>query len=328
MNCRNPFKNCCEIGEGVSNARYMKQTVERGNPSYVMSRSALMEFAQCPHKWIQTPDRDSTKALDWGSLVDCLLFTPSEFDEQFVLSPATYTNGKGKEMPWTLKSDTCQEWKDEKEQAGLIVITQTKLREAGKAVEVLKADKKVSALLGQSRFQVMIAGNYKDHETGLVIPCKTLQDIQPDSQSIHGSALADLKTGYDATAQKWSRKVNDFDYDAQAAMELDMFNAESGQERDQFLHIVQESDAPYEIGRRTLSHEFLEIGRHKYLSALRLYAWCLKNNEWPGYDDTTNEFENGWRLTQPEPWMMKDCPFVIPQRENQLTQVEEHYPAN
>lgn len=326
MNFRNPFTKCVEIGDGVSNAEYMKQTVARGHRDYVMSRSSLMEFGRCPHKWIQTPDRESSKALDWGSLVDCLLFTPSRFDEQFAIKPETYTNEKGEVKDWNGNSNTCKQWL--RDNAHMTAVTSLQLSDARVAVKRLKEDKKVAALLNQSRFQVMITGFYKDWDTGLVIPCKTLQDIQPDHLSIHHNALADLKTGYDATAQKWARKVNDFDYEAQAAMELDMHNALTKQERDQFLHIVQESEPPYEIGRRSLSHEFLEIGRNKYLSALRLYAWCLSRNEWPGYDDTTDEFENGWRTTQPEPWMVKDCPYVIPHEESQLTETQESYAAN
>lgn len=319
MKFRNDFKKCVEVGVGVTNAEYMKQTVPRGNPAYVMSRSSLMEFARCPHKWIQTPERDSSKALDWGSLVDCLLFTPDAFGEQFALKPETYTNEKGEVKDWNGSSNTCKQWL--RDNSHLTAISSLQLTDAREAVKRLKADKKVSALLMQSAFQVMITGEYHDYETGLKIPCKVLIDIKPDSRSQFRNMLADLKTANDATAQRWARKVNDFDYEAQAAMELDMHNAESGQMREEFLHVVQESEPPYEIGRRSLSQDFLEIGRHKYLSALHLYAWCLKNNQWPGYDDTTNEFEDGWRLTQPEPWMMKDTPFAMPPRDNHLTEI-------
>lgn len=321
MRFRNDFKNCVEVGIGVSSAYYMKQEVPRGHKDYVMSRSSLMEFARCPHKWIQTPDRDSSKALDWGSLVDCLLFTPKAFDEQFAVKPETYVNDKGETKDWNGNSNTCKQWL--RNNAHLTAVSSLQILDSKEAVKRLRADKKVQSLLFQSVYQVMIAGEFHDRETGLKIPCKILIDIKPDSRGDYGNMLADLKTANDATFQRWAKKVNEFDYDAQAAMQLDMFNAESGQMREEFLHVVQESEPPYEIGRRSLSQEFLEIGRHKYLSALHLYAWCLQRNEWPGYDDTTNEFENGWRLTQPEPWMIKDTPFAMPQRESQLTKIDE-----
>lgn len=319
MRFRNPFKKCEVVGEGVSNAAYMKQEAVRGSKDYVMSRSSLMEFARCPHKWIQTPERESSKALDWGSLVDCLLFTPDAFGEQFAVKPETYTNEKGEVKDWNGNSNTCKQWL--RENAHLTAITALQLLHAKEAVKRLRMDKKVGALLNQSKFQVMIRGFYHDWETGLDIPCKVLMDMVPDSRSQFSNALADLKTAEDATAQKWSRKVSGFDYDAQGAMQLDMFNAESGQIREEFLHVIQESEPPYEIGRRSLSQEFLEIGRHKYLSALRLYAVCLANNEWPGYDDTTNDIEDGWRLCQPEPWMMKETPFAMPQRDKHTAEV-------
>lgn len=326
MNFRNPFEKCVIVGEGVTSKEYLNQKAERGHPDYVMSRSSLMEFAQCPHKWIQTPDADSSKALDWGSLVDCLLFTPDAFKEQFAVKPETYVNEKNETKDWNGNSNTCKQWL--RDNAHLTAVSAVQVASAQKAVKALCNDEKVSALLTDSKFQVMATGYFKDWDTGLRIPCKVLIDMVPDSRNQFGSALADFKTSNDATAQKWARHVNDYDYDAQAGMQLDMFNAESGQERFEFLHVVQESSSPFEIGRRSLSQEFIEIGRHKYNSALKLYAWCLKNNKWPGYDDTTNDIENGWRLTQPEPWMIKDCPFIIPERANQLTNLEEPIGSN
>jgi hypothetical protein len=61
-----------------------------------MSRSELVEFYECPAKWILGPHGDdSTPSMDFGSLVDCLVTQPERFDDLFAVCPETYTNKKG-----------------------------------------------------------------------------------------------------------------------------------------------------------------------------------------------------------------------------------------
>ena len=52
----------------------------------------------------------------------------------------------------------------------------------------------------------------------------------------------------------------------------------------------------------------MNIGRDKYRTALANYAWCLKHDRWPGYDET-DESVQGWTITEPEPWMESEGLF-------------------
>ena len=70
----------------------------------------------------------------------------------------------------------------------------------------------------------------------------------------------------------WRSKVFKFNYDAQAALYLDVWEVATGEDRQDFKHIVQESYAPYQTQLRLISAEFLEIGRMKYQKALRSTA--------------------------------------------------------
>ena len=63
-------------------------------------------------------------------------------------------------------------------------------------------------------------------------------------------------------------------------------------DRDDFLHIVQESKS-LEVATYRVNDEYLERGRRSALEALEILDRCEHLNEWPGY--TT-----GW--ADLEPW--------------------------
>ena len=84
-------------------------------------------------------------------------------------------------------------------------------------------------------------------------------------------------------------------------MYLDGFNKATGESRREFRHVLQESFAPWEVGKRWLTSEFLAIGRTKYKEALKRYCQCLKDDEWPGYDDSGSMVIDGWREVNPLP---------------------------
>jgi hypothetical protein len=150
----------------------------------------------------------------------------------------------------------------------------------------------------------MATASYQDEETGIVVPLKILIDLLPGKDSQWSGTIVDFKTTESAALRKWRSKVYQFNYDAQAAFYLDVWNATTGEDRQDFRNIVQESYAPYQTEKRLTSQEFLEIGRSKYMKALALYCACLKSNLWPGYDSDCRTID-GWQLTEPEPWMVQ-----------------------
>ena len=136
------------------------------------------------------------------------------------------------------------------------------------------------------------------------MPLKILIDLKPAVDSPWGKSLCDLKTCTSAATRAWTRTVFDHSLHVQAALYLDVWTADTGEDRVDFLHIVQESFAPYETCRRMLSAEYIEIGRMKYLEALKQYCQCLKTGIWPSYGGSRMDW-NGWQLIEPEPWMVQ-----------------------
>jgi exodeoxyribonuclease VIII len=141
----------------------------------------------------------------------------------------------------------------------------------------------------------MCVSEYRDAETGIVVPVKILVDLAPRPETfMWGCCLGDLKTCQNA-GKSWARKVFELSYHVQAAFYLDVWEAATGEKRTEFFHVVQESFPPWEPARKILSAEFIELGRWRYQEALNRYAKCLSAGEWPGY---------GQDIVQPEPWML------------------------
>lgn len=311
------FTNAKIVGDGVPYAVYSEQKVVRGNPAFIMSRSELMNFVACPMKWKNGFENEDTKATEYGQLIDCLALVPSEFESRFSVEPALYTNEDGEKKPWNNNAKVCRAWNSE--QVGKIVIKATKRAESTVAVKALMADSRIAALIHCSKKQVHVTADYKDRETGIVIPVRSLIDLVPGKDDeIFGKSIADLKTADSAAAFPWGRKVFSFGYDTQAALSLDIYVAATGEDRIEFRHVIQESCAPWQTGRRIVSQEFVELGRAKYLNALKYYAHCLKENSWPDYDTHGRMVLDGWQLTEPEPWMVSrvsdstSLPYIAP----------------
>lgn len=331
------FTNAKIIGP-TSAAVYMSQTVARGHAEYVMTRSALSSIWENARLWMQGVYRESTAALEYGSMLDCLTLTPAEFPNRYAVAPEFYesdgmecpkcksvTDSKScrackcdrvsvkVQKPWTLQSDTCKAIVAEYEARGLKIVERDDFNRACAARDCLMNDEYIAALLADSEFQIMATADYPA-KTGMVIPVKILIDICPKTIP----CLSDMKVNRDISHDAWLRAVADFEYQNQAAMYLDVYNTATGQSRAEFRHVLSESKTGA-VGRRWLSAEFIELGRNGthttrgfkpgYVDQLEYYAECLAAKQWPGYDDARpGDVERapvpGWTKVEPAGWMI------------------------
>jgi hypothetical protein len=328
LSTKNPITEAHDCGDNISFEVYSRQAegVKRGHPDYVLSGSDLNEFDRCPHRWLVGFRDDATNATEWGQVIDCLLMTPEDFANRFAVAPETYaatvmecptcksrtdakTCRKCKcdrvpvqiQKEWDFGATVCQEWREQ--QGGKQIVKTATLRKAENAIRELQGDSQIHGLILSSRKQVMITGFYDDEETGLRIPLRCLIDLAPPSKF-----LADLKTCNCAHPKQWARHVHQFGYHTQAARHLDLWNAAHGEKRNEFRHYIQESFEPFEVGKRILSSEFLRLGRMTYVRALKRYARCVKEQRFPGYDETNNPSDlviDEHLVTSPEAWMVE-----------------------
>lgn len=299
----NPFTNGRIVKVDCSPAEYLSHTE-------MLSRSDLMQILSCPAKWKKgIPRRDGTWSTDFGSLIDCCLLQPHKLEEFYKVPPLVYLNSKGKEAEWTWKSSTCRQWKQVQEDGGFSVCTREELDEASEVVKSMIYDSECGSqlvdLLKQSVKQVFLAADYTDKETGITVIVRVMTDIVPHKSDILSKSLVDLKTARSAHPRSWRKAVFEEGYHVQGALNLDVFNASHPDERLDFRHIIVENTPPFQMARRCLSQEYVELGRMKYLAALKLYCWCKANDKWPGYrDPNATMLADGFELCEPEAWMI------------------------
>lgn len=304
LDIKNPLTNAKVVGSGITYEVYGRQDSKRGEKEFVMSRGALCEFAHCPNRWIMGFEDEETKSTEWGTLIDALVTSPEAFLNEFAVTPETYQDAKtGEEKDWNWNAKVCKEWRDGigKKKA----IKGQTYTQACNAVKFLLGDSRIRELIDCSKRQVLWMAEYHDKETDLVIPVKGLIDLLPDKENkTYGRSLADLKTCANAHPGAWPKAVYDHGYHVQAALYLDGYVAATGEDRNTFYHVLQESCPPWQVGRRIVSEEFVAIGRQYYIEALKKYAQCLATGVWNGYDDEGRNVIDGWNITHPAPWMV------------------------
>ena len=290
---------------------------ERGNPEFVMSRSELEEFAICPHRWLRSSERKITDAMRWGSLLDCIVLSPAQFESIYSIAPETYLaepKKKGdpaEKKPWNYNATFCKEWRAQEIASGKEVTTSEDASLAWLAAKRLREDEMINAFLNVCQPQVQVNVEYTDQDTGITIQIKCMIDLLPKIGTEFGSCIGDFKTTDSAGLRDWQRTVASQRHHYQAAMYLDAVNAATALEYNRFVHVVQEKDEPFETARRELSQEFLMLGRIAYRRDLASYCRCLERKRWPGYDDADSldelpEIIGGWRMTPPPAWMLAE----------------------
>lgn len=330
------------VGEDYPPTQYLAQTAKRGDKEFAISRGMLMDLAWNPHRWRAGFARKATDATELGNVLEVLPLQPHRWADMFSVEPTTYTVtmmqcpecgsqtdsqkcAKCKrdrvpvavDKPWRYGSKVCDEWKEAVTAKGRIPICKAIADGAEAARTVLRQDERIEELLSISRKQVCVTATYRDHPTGLEVPVKCLIDGVPDkAHQFYGHTLFDFKTTRSVNNPTWPFTVDEYNLDAQAALELDLWNALTGEMRDGFLHVVQESYEPFEAGRKFLSLRFIDLGRQKILNALAVYCRCLKENRWPGPDtdpSPPSQSIEGWTLIEPTGRMAERALQAMPE---------------
>lgn len=299
------FRDVKIIAHSVSGEDYRSNIGKRGDTDYVMTRSSLMDFVVCPERWINGYEGGESKSTEWGNLIDCMVLTPLQFGSRYVIIPKTYPDSKtGEPKEWNFNAAYCKKWRAD--HAGKQAIKRELEQEACEATKRLLNDIRVRDMLSGegTKTQVWVKGIYVDPETNMEVPIQSLIDIVPSVDGKYGRGLADLKTTQSAHTKAWQKSVHKFNYDAQAAISMDLWNKATAEDRTDWFHVVQESYAPYQVGRKLLSCEFIEQGRTRASEALKKYCQCLKTGKWPDYEDDHRNTMDGWTIVQPESWMV------------------------
>ena len=316
MNVSNPLSNGHIVSVNTDPRDYHGANAPRGSKEFVMSRSQLWDFGVCPSRWRDGHESKGSKATEKGEVWDCLVLQGEAFESRFAVTPETYPapakhakvkSGEIKEgdpLPWHAGAAFCGEWIDECKAEGKEIVSTPVYEQAKAAYErLLKSDRARDMLEGSER-QVFVQAEYSDPSTGIVVPVKGLIDFVPPMTARRESkTVCDLKTARDA-GPKWFRSAFGYGYQIQAAMYLDAYNLVRPHEgRNNFLFLVQETEPPFQTGRKRVMDDMLAVGRKHYSELLALYCQCLAKDRWPDYDEDSPW--NGASLWEPEAWMIE-----------------------
>ena len=242
-----------------------------------LSKSALWELRSSSlWKWKNHPKQYTTKAMQWGSLVDCLLTCPIEFPDTFVVQPPTYkgpaTARKGAEIidkPWNANAKVCKAWIAE--QGDKAILSQETLDEAHKAVKIIMTHRAASWIIDNSETQVFLHGKYKD------LNLKCLVDFAPPSVF-----LADLKTTADFSVKGFESTILKYGYHVQAGFYLMVWNQmHPNDKRERFQIVWQNSAAPYEVACTEIPHADIVRGQDLALKLIKQLITAYKTDSFP-----------------------------------------------
>jgi len=110
--------------------------------------------------------------------------------------------------------------------------------------------------------------------------------VRPDwLKQLPGTTLCvDLKTTTDANPEACSKAIESYSYHQQGALYIDGVQAAGlAPEGARFFYVFQSKKAPYLITVRELADQDQDIGRARNERALRIYADCVANDEWPDW---------------------------------------------
>lgn len=222
-----------------------------------LSFSSLKAFERSPLHYMQyvKERRKETPAMALGSLIDCLLLTPDEFSNRFVIKP-DFSVGEGiraKKKIW------------EEENQGKSWITQEQFDEATNIVYAVTQNPVAKEMIGKVT-ETQKKLTWTDKETGL--PMISYLDMKGEK------FIVDLKSTTDAHPDEFTRSAAIYEYYLQAAIYLEGMKYKG--EFPDFYFIVVESKAPYGVAVYKANKEFLELGKQQYHKLLQEFKFCME----------------------------------------------------
>lgn len=237
-----------------------------------LSYSSAKEFYKSPIDYMMylNKEYEQTDAMILGSCLDCLLLTPDNFENDFIIIDKIDRRSKaGKE--YFAQQQTLAKEQKKTLLPRLIYATAILMKQS------LEANDQVMALLNNcTETQKRLEWNYKG--------IRNVGYLDGVGEIFGNKFIFDLKTTQDASPQAWSKTITKWNYDLQLAM------YRIGWERNYFefpelWHIVIESKPPYKCNTFKIGDSVLEIGTTIYDRIIKNFKYCMEHDLWnSGYE--------------------------------------------
>ena len=118
------------------------------------------------------------------------------------------------------------------------------------------------------------------------VTCRCRPDLYIDGTFISPAIIHYKTTGANLNPYTLSKYAASLGWELIAAHYAAGVKALTGEDPLQFF-AVQETTPPYLCLVAQLDDAFLDLGRQRRQRALNIWAWCLRENKWPGWPDGT-----------------------------------------
>jgi hypothetical protein len=224
-----------------------------------LSPSGAKTLLKSPARYAYERDNPSEPSaeLRFGKLVHCVCLEPNEVDVRYALAPDVdrrTTAGKETYARWLRDSAgkepvSVEEWDRAHRMRNAV------LREAGHMLTGGEAEKA-----------------YLWERDG--VPLKSKLDYV-------GASIVDIKTTSAEDEEALQRAAWTYGYHISAAAYQEAVQAVEGRKLDKWFVFVTKQE-PHQVVVLKASQEFIDRGRAKWDSAVRLYQACREFNHWPG----------------------------------------------
>lgn len=249
-----------KIEQELGKTYYTRSATPSDPKAGPVSKSLLWDFNKSPFKWRHGSPRESSKAMELGTLIHAATLEPETVEQIIAISP--YADFRTKEA---------REWKAAQAESGKIITSQDEIDKAITIAETV-TDDYLAHFSAKYKTEVAVFGKIGDTDI------KGLIDIVPDGLD----CLVDLKTisSFDSL-ESIQRTIVNRGYHWQAALYLDLWNAAANEKRTRFVFCFAEVDAPHETAWVEISENLLELGRAGYMNAVAKWQTCVATDHWP-----------------------------------------------
>jgi hypothetical protein len=218
----------------------------------------------------EDPDRMPmvpTDAMKQGSLVDCLITEPQNFERKYVVAPKCDRRTKVGKQVWAesqeLARANCAE-----------LVSEDWFYTAKLIANRLKDDPQASKFLeGEGQ---------KPHywrDPVFDLECRYLPDVENPQEQM----LVDLKKTRSANPKHFASQAYSLGYDIQVAHYAEGYRDRYGEYPRIIAFLAYEWAWPHNWCVMRVSPEFLGEGRRRREEAMQLYRDCVGTNEWPSW---------------------------------------------
>ena len=227
---------------------------------------------------------EPTDAMRQGSLVDCLITCPDEFESKYALPPldapkrptSTQLNAK---KPSEATIEAIQFWHDfDSSTVGREVLNPDWLETALRIVEVLQADATIGPILAMERTSQQ-PYFWIDQDHG--IECKYKPDLEP----VDGSLL-DLKKAASADPRWFNKQAYSLGYDIQISHYRKGFISLHGKPPTRTGFIAYEWKWPHDCALIIANDEYIAMGDERRRKAIERIMECRRLGQWPSHGES------------------------------------------